>query len=147
MCGEHGGICKSPCNIIICTPNLTSIKFRAYFYDNFLLENLDSLGSATIEFADRWRVRHLINVLKGLHNVTTLELFHWEYEIKPMESQAILIQLSRTFHNLRSLMLLGWRSSFLIYVITTLLKSSPFLETLVLSEVQVLTKGYIYTEL
>ncbi|PIA31224.1 hypothetical protein AQUCO_05100023v1 [Aquilegia coerulea] len=124
------------CKIKICTPNLTTLELQGFIYKDYYVERLPSLVHAYIEVSvkkeltQHTSVQHLIEVLKSLDNVTNLELSNrWIQNIPTCQHMAN--QLPSQFCNLKHLNLL-WGENSCIRVVTSLLKSSPYVETLII---------------
>ncbi|PIA34082.1 hypothetical protein AQUCO_03900173v1 [Aquilegia coerulea] len=68
------------CKIMICTPNLTSLKLIFSCYKDYFIENLSSLVTANIEVS-RLSTEILITVLNGLRNAKTLTISGYGHKV------------------------------------------------------------------
>ncbi|PIA34076.1 hypothetical protein AQUCO_03900172v1 [Aquilegia coerulea] len=113
------------CKIKICSPNLSSLKLILACYKDYFLGNLSSLVTAEID-ASQLSTKFLVRVLNGLCNVKTLKIFG--YRRKTLPGCAKLGQGLNMFSNLSCLEFSGFLRS--VRNVTSLLKSSPYIETL-----------------
>ncbi|KAL5716271.1 hypothetical protein ACHQM5_017987 [Ranunculus cassubicifolius] len=124
------------CKIKISTPNLTILWLKCCSFDNYVIENCDSLVSAKVEFASGTLLGDDRKAsLRCFKNVTRLELSNWTREIC-LEFQDMLDQMPDIFCNLRSLKLVKWHQPCFIHVSASLLSRSINIEYLVLELIQ-----------
>ncbi|PIA31390.1 hypothetical protein AQUCO_05000055v1 [Aquilegia coerulea] len=127
---------NASCEINLCTPNLVTLKIHGS-YKKYSLGNFSALFSASIgENSKKLRSEYLIEVLRGLHMVTTLELAGY-YETLS-ESRHMLDELLSPFSNLRCLKLIGQGRRSFIQALKSFMKSAPSIQTLVLEAFWVL---------
>ncbi|KAL5707534.1 RING-type E3 ubiquitin transferase [Ranunculus cassubicifolius] len=124
------------CKIRISTPNLTTLYLKCCSFENYFIENCDSLVSAKVEFArgtllsDEGKLS-----LDCLKNATRLEFSDWTLEVC-LEFQNMLDWMRDIFCDLRSLKLVKWHQPSSTSALASLLTRSPNLEYLILELIQ-----------
>ncbi|PIA26505.1 hypothetical protein AQUCO_09200011v1 [Aquilegia coerulea] len=114
------------CEIKICTPNLRSLKLIFSFYKDYFLESLSSLVTANIEVSELF-TKFLLTVLNGLRNVKNLTISGYRHKTLPRCAE--LDQGLYTLSNLSCLEIIGFLPG--VRDVTSLLKRSPYIETLI----------------
>ncbi|KAL5713836.1 hypothetical protein ACHQM5_015878 [Ranunculus cassubicifolius] len=120
-----------PCTLKICAPLLISLQLYGPLYKKFDIENLSSLVCAWIEGC-HWSsdTRSLVELLKGICNVSSLALCRFESE-HDLSSKMLSDQPLNTFLNLTHLTMYGYKE------VASFLRMTPCIETLVVTCPQV----------
>ncbi|PIA31332.1 hypothetical protein AQUCO_05000004v1, partial [Aquilegia coerulea] len=125
---RHIGSCK----LKICTQSLISFSLSYSFYNDYTLEDLSSLVTATIDgYFGKLSTQTLSKLLNELRNVKTLTISGTRRKNSPGYAD-ILDQRLDTFSNLRCLELIELCCG--IRVVSALLRSCPYIETIMVEE-------------